>query len=189
MAATPTDIVNQAIQLIGANQMPVTGNVPNFDTSAAGVAARYLYQAAVDTVARQFGWDFNRNTVALVLSGNTAPAPWSVEYIYPTNGVQVRQVMPITIADLNNPVPLDWIVANAVVNGAQSRVIQANLPDLQAVYTNRPGPDVWDASFRESVVRLLASEMAMAIGGRPDTASKTLEQYAEFEQIGEGRDS
>ena len=36
---TPTTLVNRAIQQIGANQPPVTGTLPNFDNTPAGVAA------------------------------------------------------------------------------------------------------------------------------------------------------
>lgn len=188
MPVTPVDIVNQAIFLIGNNQGPVTGNAPNFDSTPAGVAAAKLYAPCVQTIGRQFGWDFARTLVVLTPSGNTAPFPWLQEYLYPTNGIQVWQVVPGTVDDLNNPLPTNWVVANVAVSGVQTKVIQTNAVGALAIYNNNPGPDVWDPGFREAVVRLLASEMAMALGGKPDTAAAMLDSANAFEQAAEGRE-
>ena len=64
-----------------------------------------------------------------------------------------------------------------------------NVAGAQAVFTNQPPESTWDALFVEAVVRLLASELAMATAGKPDTAKDTLQQAAQFEKLGEGRDS
>ncbi len=189
MAVTSNDIANQAIQLIGANQPLVTGVAPAFDNSTAGIALQSLYAPCVQTVGRQFGWDFSRKTAILVLSGNVAPVPYLYEYLYPTNGIQVRQVMPETILDINNPLPVNWAVGNVTVGAAQAKVIWTNLLNAQAVFSNTPSEALWDPLFRESVVRLLASELAVAISGRLDTARDLLGSEQVFEQLGEGRDS
>lgn len=187
MAVTSTDIVNQAIQYIGDNQPAVTGVAPSFDSSPAGKAAAALYAPCVAAVGRQFGWDFARRTVALTVSGNTPPFPWTVEYLYPTNGVQVWQLLPPTLTDVNNPLPVNWVIANTQVSGTQTKVIQCNLASAQAVYNNNPSESTWDPLFREAVVRLLASEMSMALAGRPDSAQAYLESGAAFEGAGQGR--
>jgi hypothetical protein len=187
MPVTETDIVNQALQLIGDNIEPVGGTAPNFDSSAAGEAAQKLYAPAVATVARMFEWDMARNTVALTASG-VAPFPWAVQYLYPTNGIEVWQIMPATLTDVNNPLPVNWVPANAIVGATQRKVIHTNLVGAVAVYNNNPGPDVWDAGFREAVVRLLASEFAMAVAGRPETAQNLLESFNAFINAAKGRD-
>lgn len=184
---TSTDIVNQAIQLIGDNQPPVTGVAPTFDNSAAGIAAAALYLPCVATVGRQFGWDFARNTVTLTLSGNTAPFPWTFEYLYPTNGIQIWQLKPASLADPNNPLPLRWSVGNALVSSTQTKVIWANLSGAEAVYNNAPSEATWDPGFREAVVRLLASELAIAIPARPDFSQSALEIHAGMETVAESR--
>src|SRR5579885_3476474 len=142
---TSTDIVNQALQLIGDNMPMVTGVAPDFDNSAAGIAASKLYNACVQTVARQWHWDMARNTVALTLSGNSAPIPWSFEYLYPPNGVEVWQIMPPSLDDPNDPRPFNYAVANAVVAGVQQRVIHTDLADAVAVYNNSPNENTWDS--------------------------------------------
>ena len=187
MAISSTDIANQAIQLIGDNQPPVTGVAPNFDSSPAGQALARLYTPCIQTVARQFGWDFARNTVALTLSGNAAPFPWSYEYLYPANGVEIWQVAPPSLTDPNNPLPVNWDVSNTVVGGAQSRVIHSNLANALAVYNNAPNESTWDSLFRETVVRLLASELAMALAGKPETSQTMMQSGAAFESLGETR--
>lgn len=181
MPATARDIVNEAIQLIGGNQPLVTGNAPNFDESTTGKVAQQIYAPCVAAAGRQFEWDFARNTFALVPTGNVAPIPWTFEYAYPPNGIEVWQLMPAA-PDPFDPLPVNFIVANTIVNGQQARVVQTNVPAAIAVYNNNPGPDVWDASFRAAVVRLLASEFAMALGGKPDVAQAAMENASVFAQ-------
>jgi hypothetical protein len=188
MPITSNDIANQAIQLIGDNQPLVTGQAPSFDSSTAGIALSKLYVPCVQTVARQFAWDMARNTIALTLSGNTPPFPWTFEYLYPTNGIEVWQVHPNNLGDVNNPLPLNWSIANAVVGGQQQRVVWSNLASAYATYNNNPNENTWDSLFREAVVRLLASELSMAVAGKPDAAQSYLESGGAFETIGEARE-
>ena len=187
MPITSQDVANQAIQLIGNNQPPVTGFAPNFDNSASGIALQKLYGPCVQTIGRQFQWDMARGQIALTLSGNTAPVEWSFEYAYPTNGIEVWQLLPPTFADVNNPLPINWVVANNVIGGQQQRVIWTNLANAVANYNNNPNENTWDSIFREAVVRLLASELAMALSGKPDAAQSYLESGGAFENIGEAR--
>jgi len=122
MTITSADIVNQAIQLIGGfnNSGPVTGSPPNFDGTTLGIAAGTVYAEVVNAVARQFGWDFSRSVVTLSLTGSAAPMGYTYEYNYPTNGIQVRQLVPQTIADANDPRPIRWTVGNAVTGFTQA---------------------------------------------------------------------
>jgi hypothetical protein len=186
MAATSNEVANQAIQIMGDDQPPVTGQYPSFDNSTAGLALQKLYGPCVRTVARQWGWDFARQTVALTLSGNAAPLDWAYEYLYP-GVVEVWQLQPGTITDANNPLPQNWSVGNVLVSGAPTKVIWSNLSGAVATYNSNPSEAVWDPLFREAVVRLLASELATAIGGRPDLGQGLVETYGAFESLGEGR--
>ena len=187
------DIANRAVQLIGDNQAPITGSgnypTPSFDLSAAGLACAALYVGVVNTVGRQFGWDFARSTVALQAGNIAAPVPWKYEYLYPTNGVQVRQLVPTTIVDSNNPMPVRWSVATDLISGVPTKVILTNLAAGFAVYSNQVNENLWDPGFTEAVVRLLSSELAMAIAGRPETARSLLESMQGFEGAAEMRDS
>jgi hypothetical protein len=185
---TSNDIANQALQLIGDNMPIVTGEDPTWDSSPAGVALQKLYSACVQAVGRQFQWDMARNTVQLVLTGNVAPFPWSFEYAYPPNGIEVWQLLPNQIPDINNPLPYDWQIANGIVAGAQGRVVWSNLANAFCTYNNNPNENTWDSLFRETVVRLLSSELAMAVAGKPDIQQSNIEASMAFEKIGEGRE-
>lgn len=192
MPVTDLDIVNQAVNLIGDDIPPVTGVAPTFDDSTAGKAAQKLYYLCVNAVGRQFGWDFARRQVALTASGNSAPFPlgYLFEYLYPTNGIQVWQLLPDMTDpdfDANNPAPVNWTTGNALVSAAQTKVIWTNVEDAVAVYNNNPIPALWDSLFQMAVVRLLASAMAMAIAGKPDVAQAMLESGSAFESLGETR--
>jgi hypothetical protein len=186
-ALTSQIVANNAIQLIGDNSPLVSAGAPNFDQSPAGVALQQLYAPTVATVMRQFGWDLARNTQPLVATGNAAPFPWAHEYTYPANCLELLQVAPPSVTDPNDPLPVNWSVGNDVVGGAQVKVIFANLATALAVYNNGPAENTWDPLFTEAVVRLLASKLAMAIGGRSDTAQTLLQSGSAMEQIGETR--
>lgn len=185
-ALQPVDVVNRAIQLIGDNQAPVTGTLPNFDNSTAGIAAATLYPDVVQTVAKRFGWDFARGTAKLVIAG-TPPLNWDFQYAYPTNGIEVRQLLPAAI-DRSNPIPVSWTVANATVSSVPTKVIWTNVASATAVFTNQPPESLWDAGFVEAVVRLLASGLAMAVAGKPATSQAQIEAFQGFEKEGVSRD-
>ena len=185
--AVDVDVVNEALALVGFDGAPVTGNAPSFDSSTSGKIASRIYVPAVQAVARQFEWDFSRQIASLSLSGNAAPFPWSYEYLYPALAVQLWQVTPPSLTDANDPKPVNFVVGNAQVASVSTKVIWSNLASAVAVFANQPGPNVWDPAFREAVVRLLASEMAVAIAGKPDTARDLFEQSGSFAGIGAGR--
>jgi hypothetical protein len=189
MTVTSTDIANRAIQLIGDNQPEVTGVSPTFDDSTAGKALQILYAPCVARVQRLFEWDASRNTVALTLTANTPPFPWLYEYRYPTNGIQVWQLLPASVSDPFNPLPQNWNVANALVNGTQTKVIHTDLINAKAVYNNNPSEDTWDADFADAVVRNLASDLAMALFGKPDTSQGLMQAGMGMVQIAQTRDS
>ncbi len=189
MADDPVTIVNRALYLQGNKVAPVTGTYPDFDTSAPGEAAKWLYPEAVKTVGRMFEWDFARFTAALTPSGNTPPPPFALEYLYPTDALQVWQIRPATVVDPNYPIPTTWQRANAIVSGSQVSVIQTNVVDAIAVYNNNPLPSTWDAGFSDAVVRWLASAFAMALSGRPETQQNILNTATAIMQQAMARDS
>lgn len=186
---SPTDIVNRALYLQGNKVKPVTGTFPDFDDSAAGIAAKWLYPEAVRTVGRLFEWDFARVTSALTPSGNTPPAPFTQEYLYPPEALQLWQIRPSSVTDPNYPIPTTWQRANAVVSGGQVAVIQTDVVGAVAIYNNNPRPSTWDPGYTDAVVRWLASAFAMALSGRPETQQNILNTATQMVQQAMGRDS
>ena len=178
--ATDVDVVNEALAQVGFDGAPVTGSAPSFDTSIQGKIAARIYVPTVQAVARQYEWDFSRQVAALSLSGNTAPFPWSYEYVYPALAVQLWQVAPPSLADPYDPRPVDFVVGNAQVSSVSTKVIWSNQASALAIYNGLPPVSVWDAGFRAAVVRLLASGFAMGGSGKPDTSQSQLEAFGQF---------
>lgn len=185
----PTTICNRALYLQGNKAPEITGTYPNFDSSPPGKAAKWLYPEAVMTVGGLFEWDFARFTAALDLTVNVAPSPWTYEYLYPVDALQIWQVRPTTIEDPNYPLPVNWVRANAVVGGEQVSVIQTNIQFALAVYNNNPLPSTWSPNFTDAVVRWLSSGFAMALSGRPETQQNILTTATTMLQQAMGRES
>ena len=188
MPVVSSDIVNEALQLIGDDGPAVTGVWPNFDGSTNGNIAMLTYGPAVDAAMRAHNYDFARTVVALALSGNAAPLGWAYEYLYPVSAIQLWQVTPpFPLADPNDPLPTRWNVGAAIVATAQTKVIWSATQNAQAVINGGPPESTWDASFRAAMVRLLASEFAMAGAGKPDVAQAYLESFSAFDAMADRR--
>lgn len=183
------DVVNEALQLIGYDGPAVTGAAPNFDTSTAGQAAAELYAPAVAAVARMHSWDFARTSAVLTLTGNTPPFPWTFEYAFPENCVQVWQLVR-PMADVLtpfDPTPQEWVRAANIVDGVQVSVIWANLANASLIFNGDPVESAWDPLFRAAVVRYLGSEFAVALLGKPDLSMSLFEQVGTLTQLGATR--
>jgi hypothetical protein len=164
----------------------VTGQAPTFDDSTAGKTLREIYTPCVQAVAKEFGWDFARRVITLTASGNAAPFPFGLahEYLYPGNGVEIWQLIPQAADfDPDNPLPYRPVIGNTLVSSVQTKVIWTNLANAVAAYNNVPTEATWDAGFRAACVRRLASELADAIAGRPDTAQQMLSTGATLEGV------
>lgn len=175
---------------MGGNAPEVTGEYPDFDDTPAGVAAANLYGPCVAAVARSFEYDFARSQENLTTTGNAGPFPmgFTREYRYPAAAVEIWQVIDADNDNLNNPLPTNWVVGNAVVNGVQRRVIWTSVTSAKALINNNPLPSVWDDLFRETVVRRLASEFAMALAGRPETEANLLQSSGATAAVAQSRD-
>lgn len=213
---TPADIVNQSLQQIAA-QASVSGPNPTFDGTAAGNAAGILYTPCVNLLLRTQDFEFSRKTVGLSgsigvailtnvglallantgapilaggLSGYLTPQyPWQFAYLYPSDCIRIRSVLPATW-DKNDPQAVRWSEVEMNVSGLPTRAIQTNVPSAVLTYTsNAITEDDWSPDFREVVVRTLASELVMALGGRPDLSAKMLQQAGGILQTAGAKDS
>lgn len=177
MAVSSQDVVNEALALIGYDGNPVSAPAPNFDSSTPGQIAQRTYPYAVAAVGRLTAWSFPRTVNPLVATGNAAPFPWAYEYGYPARCIDIWQLAPTTLADLNNPVPEKWARGVAMVSGVQSSVLWVNLSPALAIFNGNPIESVWDALFREQVVMYLAGRFGIASLGKPDIAELYVEQW------------
>lgn len=183
---TAADLVNRALLEIGA-QAQVTGVNPTFDATPYGNAAGILYSPAVNFLLRQQDWEFALVKAPLVLVGNSYPFAFS--YVYPVDCQRIRQIYPTTW-DLDDPQPITWSFDAQVLSGVETRLILTDVENAIIAYTtNELIEDQFDPVFQEALVRLLASEDAMGLAGRPDFAAKMLEWSGGIAADGGGKDS
>jgi hypothetical protein len=191
LTPTQASIVNRAAAEIAA-EATVTGEWPNF--SGGGNVSTYaniLYPGVVSLVAREQDYECLKFVASLVPSGLVPLPPWQFEYLYPADCVRIRQITPPTW-NANDPQPVEWSVEEHPNAGTLQKVIGCNIANAMAVYTTavtNVSEAQWDALLQEAVVRTLASELAMAIAGRPDFSRVTLEQAGQLVAGGAGRDS
>ena len=176
MTVTSTDIVNEALVDIGWNEVSVTGVAPTFDNTTAGLILQRIYQPCVAAVLRGYPFECAKQIgLALTLSGNAAPLPFSYEYIFPANCVQFLQLMPGTISDVNDPLPQLWDVGNSQVSSVMTKVIWTNVQNARGAYTISPTEAIWDAGLRQAVVKRLGRDLALALS-KPDLAAVMSEE-------------
>ena len=188
MAASSTDIVNEALALIGDDGPAVTGVWPNFDGATNGDIAATTYGSAVAAAMRAHNYDFTRLVVALALSGNPGELGFAYEYLYPASLIQLWQITPsFPLADPNDPLPSHGTVGLNQVASAQTKVIWSDVWNANVVGATAPAESLWDASFRAAAVRLLAAEFAMAGAGKPDVAQAYLESVSAFDALADRR--
>ena len=196
MATTPAAIVNSALELADS-QAFVSGTLPTFDDSPAGVAAGWVYPIVRDFLLRLLDPEFARlGPLIADLSAAGAPLPpWSYEYYYPSDCVRLRQVRPQSVGsgvpgaqvDIWDPQPIRASVAYDQEGGGADplvprKVILTNQQDALIVYTtNSVSETFWDADFVDAMIRRLAQPLAATISGRFDQARELLtesERYA-----------
>lgn len=168
-------VANRALVEI-ARAAPLTGGnvASNFDGSTNGIAAAIEYPGAVELLLRQQDFEFSRKVAALTLSGNVAPLGWTYEFLYPSDCMKIRQVVPATWL-LNDPQSTRWDVGTSVVSAAQTTVIWTNAANAVLTYTTSNVTETnWDPAFTEEFVRYLGSILALPVAGRPDFAEKQL---------------
>ena len=111
----PSDIVNQALDSLGAPEDAIVGDIT--DGSQVAEAARRNYGRQLRNLLRTAHWNFARYETPMQLLGDatgqtpnvstTVEQPWTYAYAWPTDCVAARWVpSPVTPANGNISVPL-----------------------------------------------------------------------------------
>lgn len=184
---TQAGIVNDALQLTG-EQVQITGSLPNFDGSPAGLAAGALYTPALQLLLREMDPDFARTSAVLAIAAPIGIVnPFAYEYAYPATCLRARQIAPPNsgtgaLADPYDPQPVRGIVAydatfanKVILTGQQNAVLWFT--------TSAVAEALFDAGFAEALSRRLANPLAMALAGRPDFARELLEESERYASL------
>jgi hypothetical protein len=186
---TAADIVNRALEL-SVNQEQVTGTLPNFDGTPAGLAAGVLYPICRDLLLREIDPEFAWIVAAPLTPVAGAPiVPWQYEYVYPADCVRARQIGPPAtgagaLADPFDPQPVRGMAPFDPRAGITKRVILTDQQNALLAYTaNSIIENLWDPGFSEAMSRRLSSPLAMALAGRPDFARELLAESEKYAQL------
>lgn len=189
IGTTAASIVNQSLQQIGAQAQYVSGAIGTWSVTTAGQAAATLYQPTVNLLLREMDPEFARTVATLAASAATPAFPFTNAYTYPTDCQRIRQVWPSTYNTLD-PQPSLWSEQDAIVAAVHTRVIFTSFGSAMLTYTtSNVTEDEFDPIYQEVLVRLLASELVIAIGGRPDLSKEKLGESGEIARSGMDRDS
>lgn len=190
----PADLCNRALDAVGAR-----ANITDLtDQSQQAKACNRIYTSTRDELLSQAWWGFARGvTSGTLLKSRTAQSwdttqpepPWTFEYAYPDDAIQVRYVsgdslpspsVPIFAVDLYGPAPNSparFIIANDIISGSQAAVILTDQPNATICYTRRvTNEDLWPEQFRAAMVFGLAAYLAIPLTGDKKLAQMMAQQ-------------
>jgi len=191
MPTTPDDIVNEALDEIGVEEI---GDI--HEGSRAANVARRNYDPMLRAMHAAAPWNFARRQRQIDMRGDASgeyhtnrsvPQPWAYMYEWPNDCVHARWVlgldayaldasgaplnaMPawnrpapfiVTDAPLPNLIESDWASTEGH-NPESTKVIATNQLGAMLVYTGLVMyPDAWDPGFRRAFVAALAARLAI----------------------------
>lgn len=190
-SASIISICNRSLLALG-NQSQISSLSENSPQAA---ALNTLFQSTYEQLARAAFWGCLRYQQPLTLQAAAMgtpenpngtilplpPLPWSYQYQYPNNCLQMRQLLPNIIAPsagvpifsvaTGSPLSIPGvrsipyvIATNFDTNGNPLQTILTNLDTAIGVYTiNQPNPQIWDSSFQAAMVASLAAYLVPAL--------------------------
>ena len=154
------------------------------------------YQGTLSLLKAAVGTPENPNGASLPLP----PTPWLYEYAWPTNPLclKARSIVPV-LSQANVAIPMTTaggIIAAPYIRGGvipfqvstdldasgnQIRVILTNMSQAQLVYTSQVAdPTLWDSSFTEAAVAVMASFLCGPVNGNTELAGMLAQKAKEL---------
>lgn len=179
--SSEVEIGNLALDAMGAR-----ATISSFsESSAEARAISRQYAPCRDEILGAAHWNFARKQVSLTLlrdatatPAGAVPQPWLYEYVYPSDCIQARYVMPQVQAGQASgaaaPAIPEWIgapvrfIISSDVDGSGNpiNVLLCNQTQAVLVYTMRvTNPQLFDASFTQALAALIASRIAFTLTG------------------------
>lgn len=198
MAVSETSICNRALAQIGTRSTIASLT----EASNEAKQCNLIFSETQDEILGMAFWNFATKTATLTLlksAPGTPPTPtttatawsddfpappWLYEYEYPSDCLQMRQIVPmiLTGAGISPPLtsnlagsyPYVWqsslavpfAAATDLVNGNQANVILTNQYQALGTYTMRvSNPLLWSTQFVQALVSALAAKLAIPLVG------------------------
>lgn len=153
-----------------------------FDGSEQSKVFLDIYGQTRDQLLRQSMWGFAEFDAPAVIAAGTPPFNWAFQYDYPSDCIQVRNLINPN-GDPNNPTPSLWKVATLTVAGSETKVVLSQVPNATIIYTRQiTNPLIWDTGFTQALIVDLALAVDLALVQSPDLL-KLLAPVAEAETV------
>jgi len=178
--ANQLEVAREALAQIGTRSKIASLD----DGSAEATYINLLYGPIRDFLLTDGDYDFSLVAGILVPVPPPPPAPpWVYGYVYPTDALRIRQLFPKDYEPLD-PHPIEWTISSTL----GVRQISTRAEAVQIHYTRAVAEDLWDAMFRQSFVRMLASALAFALENRIEASKVKLDEALGFAGIAKLRD-
>lgn len=167
-----TEVCNLALLRVG-----VSTSVADVMTEVSKEAKmlRSIYPLAIDTVLRDFPWNFATRRVTLALSGDE-PTNWEYSYAYPSDCLMVDAIV---VEGLRKP-RNDQRIQYEVGYDGSAKKIYTDLEDAEIIYRARVTDlSQWDALALSGLSWYIAAELAMPLSARAEIASLCRNAYAQ----------
>lgn len=181
MATSQVAICNLALDSIGTRSTISSMS----ENSAEANACNRQYTPALEAVLQAAHWNFARKQVALsllkdgtVTPSQNVPTPWAFEYAVPSDMLQARYVMPLSVSNnttfvgtpaVQYPItpPVRFIISSDQdTNGNPINVILTNQAQAILCYTYRcTNPNLFDSQFVTAFANYLGFKICMALTG------------------------
>jgi len=181
MPATQLDIAREALAQIGTRSTMASLG----DDSAEAAYIRLLFEPIRDFLLVDGDYDWSMGWALLDEHHETTISTWKYNYIYPAEALRIRQLTPKGVFDPFDPRPIEWSVSGV---SSDTRRILTMVPADYAIITKAVDTSYWDAMFRQSFVRMLASALAFALENRIEASKLKLDEALGFAGIAKVRD-
>lgn len=168
------DVAKEALAQIGTRSTLTSLS----DGSPEATYINLLYDPIRDFLLTEGDYDFSLLSILPTpVAGGTLP--WAYVYEYPVGSLRIRQLVPTSYSALD-PRPIEWNV--------DGRFVYTTSAVKVILYTGPAGEDIWNAIFRQSFVRMLASALAFALENRIEASKVKLDEALGFAGVGKLRD-
>lgn len=174
LAAGDISIINLALMRIGST-VPM---VAEADTTNEARVANLLYTRCRDYVLTAYPWEFATKRAALAGQATSTSTLWAYSYTYPADCLKARRVLGAAASPRRDePIPFQ------VLNTGSAIVILTNEATASLEYTvSVTDPTLFDPVYESALGYYLASELALGLRAKPETAKGALDAFAQIIQ-------
>lgn len=159
-SAAPVDVANEALGLLGKD--PITDIEDTADPVA--VVCLQYYRSLLRTLLREHAWNFAKVRVQLAENATEPLSQWAHSFTLPATCYRVLQV--------NNSDESRW-----EIEGRELRTDETTIIIEYIAWTD--DPNIWDGSFHQAFVTLLASRLATVLNSDMRKSNDLYKLYQE----------